>query len=93
MQSLFMRSLLSPSLFTRQVRTFMPRPGKSKTHKGAAARFVIPDGAMQKGNIFRHRAGKAHLNIKKSSGRLRRLRQMTLVSKSQVKAMLRLLGR
>ncbi|CDF38401.1 unnamed protein product [Chondrus crispus] len=69
----------------------MPRPGK--THQGAAARFVVAEGRYQKGNVFRHRAGKAHLNTKKSSSRLRRLKRTTLVSKSQVKSMLRLLGR
>lgn len=97
MQSVGLRSLLhplsspAPSLFFQQVRTLMPRPGK--THKGAAARFVVGKGAMQKGLIFRSRAGAAHLNTKKSSSRLRRLRQRTVVSREQVPAMMRLLRR
>ena len=51
--------------------------GKMKTHRGSAKRFT----RTGTGRIKRFKAYKGHLTGKKSSKRVRSLRQSTLVSK------------
>lgn len=74
-----------------QIRTLMPKPGK--THKGAAARFTLVRGKENRDKIIRSRQGKSHLNLNKSSSRLSRLRRPATVSPEQLNVIKRLLGR
>ncbi len=57
--------------------------GKCKTRKGVAKRFKVTGS----GRILRRKQGKRHLNRRKSSKRLRRLGQATLVSPADEKAL------
>lgn len=69
----------------------MPRPGK--VHQGAKKRFILGQGRDERRVIYRHRAGKAHLNLKKSSSRLSRLSRPTVISRENVSRIMRLMGR
>ncbi|MCZ6680685.1 MAG: 50S ribosomal protein L35 [Candidatus Poribacteria bacterium] len=60
---------------------------KMKSHKGAAKRFKYTG----KGKIRRHRAYANHLFLSKSTKRKRTLRKSTLVDKTNVKRLRRLL--
>ena len=55
----------------------MPRM-KLKTHRGAAKRFKV----TSKGKILRGHSGKRHLMGTKAAKRMRRLKKLTLVHKS-----------
>lgn len=48
---------------------------KLKTHKGAAKRFKVTAG----GKVLRGHSGKRHLLGTKASGRMRKLKKLTLV--------------
>jgi large subunit ribosomal protein L35 len=61
---------------------------KMKTDKGAAARFKVTGS----GKILRRKPNKSHLLEKKSSTRTRRLGRSEEVSRSDLKAVKRLLG-
>ncbi len=61
---------------------------KLKTNRGAAKRFKITGS----GKVMRVRANKSHILTKKSSKRKRRLRQQTLVAKSDMVRVKRMLG-
>ncbi|MBZ5528556.1 MAG: 50S ribosomal protein L35 [Acidobacteriia bacterium] len=54
---------------------------KLKTHRGAAKRFKVTAG----GKILRMHSGKRHLLGTKASGRMRKLKKMTLVHKTDVR--------
>jgi large subunit ribosomal protein L35 len=54
---------------------------KLKTHRGAAKRFKVTAG----GKILRMHSGKRHLLGTKASGRMRKLKKMTLVSAADVR--------
>lgn len=60
---------------------------KMKTHRGAAKRFK----KTKTGKIKRHRAFASHILTKKSPKRKRRLRQATLLDKSDMKRVAKLL--
>jgi large subunit ribosomal protein L35 len=60
---------------------------KMKTHRGAAKRFK----KTKTGKIKRHRAFASHILTKKSPKRKRRLRQATLLNKSDMKRVAKLL--
>jgi large subunit ribosomal protein L35 len=51
---------------------------KLKTHRGAAKRFKVTSG----GKILRMHSGKRHLLGTKKSGRMRKLKKLTLVNPS-----------
>ncbi len=55
----------------------MPRM-KLKTHRGAAKRFKV----TSRGKILRGHSGKRHLMGTKAAKRMRRLKKLTLVHKS-----------
>jgi large subunit ribosomal protein L35 len=60
---------------------------KLKTHRGAAKRFKVTSG----GKILRMHSGKRHLLGTKKSGRMRKLKKLTLVNaadRAAVKQML-----
>lgn len=61
---------------------------KLKTHSGAAKRFKVTG----TGKIVRTKASGSHLLTKKSSSRKRVLKHDTLVHKTNVKSIKRLLG-
>ncbi len=61
---------------------------KLKTNRGAAKRFKVTGS----GKVMRVRANKSHILTKKSSKRKRRLRQQTLVAKSDMVRVKRMLG-
>ncbi|RLA93780.1 MAG: 50S ribosomal protein L35 [Deltaproteobacteria bacterium] len=61
---------------------------KIKTNRGAAKRFKVTGS----GKIVRVKANKSHILTKKNSKRKRRLRQPTLVSKSDMVRVKRMLG-
>ena len=61
---------------------------KMKTNRGAAKRFK----KTATGKIKRKKAFKAHILTKKSTGRKRKLRKSTLVSKADRKRVGRMLG-
>ncbi|HDM79452.1 MAG TPA: 50S ribosomal protein L35 [Deltaproteobacteria bacterium] len=61
---------------------------KIKTNRGAAKRFRVTGS----GKIVRVKANKSHILTKKNSKRKRRLRQPTLVSKSDMVRVKRMLG-
>jgi large subunit ribosomal protein L35 len=60
---------------------------KMKTHRGAAKRFK----KTKTGKIKRRRAFASHILTKKSPKRKRRLRQATLLDKSDMKRVAKLL--
>ncbi len=60
---------------------------KMKTHRGAAKRFK----KTKSGKIKRRRAFASHIMEKKSPKRKRRLRQATLLDKSDMKRVAKLL--
>ncbi len=60
---------------------------KMKTHRGAAKRFK----KTKTGKIKRHRAFASHILTKKSPKRKRRLRKATLLDKSDMKRVAKLL--
>jgi large subunit ribosomal protein L35 len=60
---------------------------KIKTHRGAAKRF----GLTGTGKVKRRRAYKSHLLTVKSAKRARRLREGTLVDKTQEKTIKKLI--
>ncbi len=60
---------------------------KMKTHRGAAKRFK----KTKSGKVKRHRAFASHILEKKSPKRKRRLRQATLLDKSDMKRVAKLL--
>jgi len=60
---------------------------KIKTHRGAAKRFR----ATGSGRLKRSKANHQHIFTKKSPKRKRHLRQMTLVDKTDMKSLERLL--
>ena len=60
---------------------------KMKTHRGAAKRFK----KTKSGKVKRHRAFASHILEKKSPKRKRRLRQPTLLDKSDMKRVAKLL--
>lgn len=60
---------------------------KMKTHRGAAKRFK----KTKTGKVKRHRAFASHILTKKSPKRKRRLRQATLLDKSDMKRVAKLL--
>jgi large subunit ribosomal protein L35 len=60
---------------------------KMKTHRGAAKRFK----KTKTGKIKRHRAFASHILTKKTPKRKRRLRQATLLDKSDMKRVAKLL--
>lgn len=79
MLSLFRRALAQspvPAASVGAVRNL--RAGKS--HKGARARFRICD--KNDKLIYRMNAGRNHFNLHKSNPRLKRLRKMSVVSKT-----------
>ncbi len=61
---------------------------KMKTNRGAAKRFK----KTATGKIKRKKAFKAHILTKKTTGRKRKLRKSTLVSKADRKRVGRMLG-
>ena len=61
---------------------------KMKSHKGARSRFKVTG----TGKIRRRQANLNHMLGKKSSRQKRRLGQMTVVDKSDVKRIRRMLG-
>ncbi len=61
---------------------------KLKTNRGAAKRFKITGS----GKVVRVRANKSHILTKKNAKRKRRLRQPTLVAKSDMVRVKRMLG-
>ena len=61
---------------------------KLKTHKGAQKRFTVTGS----GKIKRNRANATHKFVTKTSKRKRRLRKSTLVSKTEVKRVRRMLA-
>lgn len=61
---------------------------KIKTNRGAAKRFKVTG----TGKVVRVKANKSHILTKKNSKRKRRLRQPTLVSKSDMVRVKRMLG-
>ena len=64
------------------------RPKKKlKTHRGAAKRFKITAG----GKIVRAHSGKRHFTGTKASGRMRKLKKLTLVNPSDVAAVRQML--
>ncbi len=60
---------------------------KMKTHRGAAKRFK----KTKTGKVKRHRAFASHILTKKSPKRKRRLRKATLLAKSDMKRVAKLL--
>jgi large subunit ribosomal protein L35 len=54
---------------------------KLKTHRGAAKRFKVTAG----GKILRMHSGKRHLLGAKKPGRMRKLKKLTLVNKTDVR--------
>ena len=60
---------------------------KIKTHRGAAKRFNLTKG----GKVKRAKAYKSHILTKKSTKRKRNLRKATLVDKTNLKAMKKIL--
>ena len=60
---------------------------KLKTHRGAKKRFKVTAG----GKILRMHSGKRHLLGTKASGRMRKLKKLTLVSKADAKNVKQLL--
>ncbi len=60
---------------------------KMKTHRGAAKRFK----KTKTGKVKRHRAFASHILTKKTPKRKRRLRQATLLDKSDMKRVAKLL--
>ena len=52
---------------------------KLKTHRGAAKRFKVTSG----GKILRMHSGKRHLLGTKKSGRMRKLKKLTLVNAAE----------
>ena len=70
----------------------MPRNSKKpkkklKTHRGAAKRFKI----TASGKIMRAHSGKRHCTGTKRSGRMRKLKKLTLVSPRDVAAIRQML--
>ena len=60
---------------------------KLKTHRGAAKRFKVTSG----GKILRMHSGKRHLLGTKKSGRMRKLKKLTLVNAADVAAVRQML--
>ena len=60
---------------------------KLKSHRGAAKRFKI----TANGKILRMHSGKRHLLGTKKSGRMRKLKKLTLVSPADVAAVKQML--
>jgi large subunit ribosomal protein L35 len=60
---------------------------KLKTHRGAAKRFKI----TASGKIMRAHSGKRHFTGTKRSGRMRKLKKLTLVSPRDVAAIRQML--
>jgi large subunit ribosomal protein L35 len=60
---------------------------KLKTHRGAKKRFKITG----TGKILRMHSGKRHLLGTKASGRMRKLKKLTLVNKADVAAIRQML--
>jgi large subunit ribosomal protein L35 len=61
---------------------------KMKTNRAAAKRF----GLTGTGKIKRHKAYARHILTKKAKGRKRKLAKSTLVHKTEVRRVLRMLG-
>ncbi len=61
---------------------------KIKTNRGAAKRFKVTGS----GKVMRVKANKSHILTKKNSKRKRRLRQPTVVAKSDMTRVKRMLG-
>ncbi len=61
---------------------------KMKTHRGAAKRFK----KTGTGKVARSQKGKRHILTKKSADRKRRLRKQALVSETDEKRVIQLLG-
>jgi large subunit ribosomal protein L35 len=84
---------VSGAAATNQERIFvMPRNSKKpkkklKTHRGAAKRFKI----TASGKIMRAHSGKRHFTGTKRSGRMRKLKKVTLVSPRDVAAIRQML--
>jgi large subunit ribosomal protein L35 len=60
---------------------------KLKTHRGAKKRFKVTG----TGKILRMHSGKRHLLGTKASGRMRKLKKLTLVNKADVAAVRQML--
>ncbi len=60
---------------------------KLKTHRGAAKRFKV----TATGKFIRMHSGKRHLLGTKKSGRMRKLKKLTLVNKADVAAVRQML--
>jgi large subunit ribosomal protein L35 len=60
---------------------------KLKTHRGAKKRFKVTG----TGKILRMHSGKRHLLGTKASGRMRKLKKLTLVNKADVAAIRQML--
>ena len=62
---------------------------KMKSHRGAMKRIKL----TASGKVKRNKAYKSHILNKKSAKRKRGLRQSTLISKADVKTLLRAIGK
>jgi large subunit ribosomal protein L35 len=60
---------------------------KLKTHRGAAKRFKV----TSSGKVLRGHSGKRHLLGTKASGRMRKLKKLTLVHPADVEHVKRML--